>query len=85
LGEFPSSFFLVGRRGHSRFYLRLEERSILLTKWGLHCLNAYRSEPYRHPVKGKLVGTSKREIVIENPEGLRLHFPREGQILRKAS
>jgi len=43
------------------------------------------SEPYRHPVKGKLVGTSKREIVIEVPEGLRLHFPREGQILREVS
>ncbi|KAF7185719.1 hypothetical protein HII31_12950 [Pseudocercospora fuligena] len=47
-------------------------------------VDALGSEPYRHPVAGKLVATSKDEIVIEVPTGLRLHFPRQGQILRRA-
>ncbi|KAI5366271.1 putative Thioredoxin-like superfamily [Septoria linicola] len=46
-------------------------------------VDALGSDVSRHPVHGKLVATSTKEIVIEVPTGLRLHFPREGQILRE--
>ncbi|USW54474.1 Putative glutathione S-transferase domain superfamily [Septoria linicola] len=46
-------------------------------------VDALGSDVRRHPVHGKLVATSTKEIVIEVPTGLRLHFPREGQILRE--
>jgi len=41
-------------------------------------------KPGGRPQEGKLVGLSKREIVIELENGLRLHFPRLGYVLKKA-
>lgn len=42
------------------------------------------SEPRKHPVHGKLYATDGYEFVLEVPTGLRIHFPRESTILRKA-
>lgn len=42
------------------------------------------SAPHSHPQAGKLFATSRAEIVIELPNGLHVHFPREGYILREA-
>lgn len=39
--------------------------------------------PGKHPQAGKLVGTSKEEIVLALESGVRLHFPREGYVLRE--
>ena len=33
---------------------------------------------------GKLVGLSRREIVIELENGIRLHFPRIGYVVKQA-
>lgn len=41
------------------------------------------SEPGSHPQKGKLVGTNADELVVEvGKDGVRLHFPRIGYIVR---
>lgn len=40
------------------------------------------STPGSHPQNGKLVGTSIDEVVIEVNDGIRLHFPRIGYIVR---
>lgn len=42
------------------------------------------AEPGAHLQKGRLHGLSSKEIVLELPTGVRLHFPRRGYILRKA-
>lgn len=42
------------------------------------------STPGSHPQVGKLVGTNRKEIVIQLENGLRLHFPRLGYVVRKA-
>lgn len=38
--------------------------------------------PGSHPQAGKLVATSIDEFVVEVNDGLRLHFPRIGYIVR---
>ena len=41
------------------------------------------STPGSHPQAGKLVGTTADEVVIEvGNDGVRLHFPRIGYIVR---
>jgi hypothetical protein len=40
------------------------------------------SEPGSHPQAGKLVGTSIDEVVIEVNDGIHLHFPKIGYIVR---
>lgn len=42
------------------------------------------TEPGAHLQHGKLFGLSPAEIVLELPTGVRLHFPRKGQVLKKA-
>lgn len=42
------------------------------------------AEPGTHPQYGKLVGLSKRETVLELDNGLRVHFPRVGYVVKKA-
>lgn len=42
------------------------------------------STPGSHPQVGKLVGSSRTETVIQLENGLRLHFPRLGYVVRKA-
>ena len=44
----------------------------------------FSSTPGSHPQAGKLVGLTKKEIVLGLDSGVHLHFPREGYILRKA-
>lgn len=43
------------------------------------------SAPGSHPQIGKLIGTSRKEVVIQLENGLRLHFPRLGYVVRNAS
>ena len=40
------------------------------------------SAPGSHPQEGKLIGTSINELVLELDHGIRLHFPREGYIVK---
>ncbi|OCK75600.1 hypothetical protein K432DRAFT_429307 [Lepidopterella palustris CBS 459.81] len=40
--------------------------------------------PGAHPQAGKLVGVSMKEVVLELDNSVRLHFPRQGYIVRKA-
>lgn len=42
------------------------------------------SEPHKHPVLGRLYATDGYEFVLDVDSGLRVHFPREGVILRRA-
>lgn len=37
-----------------------------------------------HPQKGKLVGLDQRETVVELKNGLRVHFPRVGYVVKEA-
>jgi len=41
------------------------------------------SEPGSHPQVGKLVGTTRHEVILELDGGIRVHFPRQGYIVRK--
>ncbi|KIY03549.1 uncharacterized protein Z520_00240 [Fonsecaea multimorphosa CBS 102226] len=41
------------------------------------------AKPGGRPQEGKLVGLSRREIVVELPNGLRMHFPRLGFVLKR--
>lgn len=43
------------------------------------------SKPGSHPQAGKLVGATKKEVVLEVDDGIHLHFPREGYVVREAS
>jgi glutathione S-transferase len=40
--------------------------------------------PGAHPQNGKLVGLDKNEIVVELKNGIRLHFPRVGYLVKEA-
>jgi hypothetical protein len=40
--------------------------------------------PGSHPQEGKLLGASQNEIVLGLKNGIRLHFPRLGYIVKKA-
>ncbi|CZT18046.1 uncharacterized protein RCC_03884 [Ramularia collo-cygni] len=42
------------------------------------------SDPRKHSVHGKLQATDGYEFVLDVPTGLRIHFPRESVILRRA-
>jgi len=42
------------------------------------------AKPYNRNQLGKLVGLGRREIVIELTNGIRMHFPRMGYVVRKA-
>ncbi|KAH6644302.1 hypothetical protein C7974DRAFT_18294 [Boeremia exigua] len=42
------------------------------------------TEAGAHPQKGKLVGTNDRETVIELKNGIRVHFPRIGYVVKEA-
>ncbi|KAK5164352.1 uncharacterized protein LTR77_010048 [Saxophila tyrrhenica] len=42
------------------------------------------AEPGAHPQVGKLVGLTKRELVLELDNGIRLHFPKEGYVVKAA-
>lgn len=44
----------------------------------------YSEAPGSHPQVGKLLGTSSNEVVIELENGIRVHFPREGYLVKKA-
>lgn len=41
------------------------------------------AEPGTHPQLGKLVGLNKRQIVLSLDNGLRVHFPRIGYVVKK--
>ncbi|KJX99270.1 glutathione s-transferase like protein [Zymoseptoria brevis] len=45
-------------------------------------IESFDSTPGAHPQAGKLVGTSIDEVVIEVTDGIRLHFPKIGYIVR---
>ncbi|KAK4495763.1 hypothetical protein PRZ48_013031 [Zasmidium cellare] len=45
-------------------------------------VESFDSTPGSFPQAGKLVGTTIDEVVIEIPNGIRLHFPRIGYIVR---
>lgn len=45
-------------------------------------IDSYSTDPGKHPQAGKLIGTSIDETVIELKDGVRLHFPRVGYIVR---
>ncbi|KAF2815955.1 uncharacterized protein BDZ99DRAFT_514579 [Mytilinidion resinicola] len=47
---------------------------------GVESLDA---EPGAHPQNGKLVGVGLKEVVLELENGIRLHFPRQGYVVRK--
>jgi glutathione S-transferase len=42
------------------------------------------TEPGAHPQKGKLVGLNDKETVVELKNGIRVHFPRIGYVVKKA-
>lgn len=42
------------------------------------------TEPGAHPQKGKLVGLNDNETVVELDNGIRVHFPRIGYVVKKA-
>ncbi|KAF3011212.1 hypothetical protein E8E13_011619 [Curvularia kusanoi] len=42
------------------------------------------TEPGAHPQHGKLVGVNEKETVIELENGIRLHFPRIGYLVKEA-
>ncbi|KAJ8117030.1 hypothetical protein OPT61_g1674 [Boeremia exigua] len=42
------------------------------------------TEAGAHPQKGKLIGANRKEIVIELKNGIRLHFPRVGYVVKEA-
>lgn len=42
------------------------------------------TEPGAHPQKGRLVGLNKEKTVIELKNGLRIHFPRIGYVVKEA-
>ncbi|KAF1923443.1 uncharacterized protein M421DRAFT_104431 [Didymella exigua CBS 183.55] len=42
------------------------------------------TEPGRHPQRGRLVGADRREVVVELENGIRLHFPRVGYVVKPA-
>ncbi|KZM20194.1 uncharacterized protein EKO05_0001098 [Ascochyta rabiei] len=42
------------------------------------------TEPGAHPQKGKLVGLNDKETVVELKNGIRLHFPRIGYVVKEA-
>lgn len=51
----------------------------------LHMLTCVRSaKPGVHFQAGKLVGASKHEVVLGLESGIRVHFPRNGYIVREA-
>lgn len=41
------------------------------------------TEPGAHPQHGKLVGVNGRETVLELKDGIRLHFPRVGYVVKE--
>jgi len=41
--------------------------------------------PGAHPQAGRLVGVGLKEVVLALDNGLRLHFPRQGYVVRPAS
>lgn len=43
------------------------------------------ADPGAHPQEGKLVGLSTKKVVIELENGLRIHFPRIGYVIHKAT
>jgi len=42
------------------------------------------AKPNNRNQLGKLIGLGRREIVIELTNGVRMHFPRIGYVVRKA-
>lgn len=42
------------------------------------------STPGSHPQHGKLVGAGRDETVLELENGIRLHFPRNGYVVKAA-
>lgn len=42
------------------------------------------TKPGAHPQKGKLVGLDQRETIVELKNGLRVHFPRIGYVVKEA-
>lgn len=44
----------------------------------------YSSEPGSHPQAGKLLGTTLKTVTLGLDNGIRLHFPREGYVVKKA-
>ncbi|EME41146.1 hypothetical protein DOTSEDRAFT_46216 [Dothistroma septosporum NZE10] len=48
-------------------------------------VESFDTKPGAYPQAGKLVGLNDEEIVVEVKDGVRLHFPRVGYIVRDAS
>ncbi|KAH9826658.1 glutathione s-transferase like protein, partial [Teratosphaeria destructans] len=46
-------------------------------------VESYDTPPGSHPQVGKLLGTSENEVVIEVRDGVKLHFPKIGYIVRQ--
>ena len=42
------------------------------------------TEAGAHPQKGKLVGVNNKEVVVELKNGIRVHFPRIGYVVKEA-
>lgn len=67
--------------------LLLRVWSKLVYFWCDECVVAdllYSSEPNSHPQAGKLLGTSLKTVTLGLDNGIRIHFPREGYIVKKA-
>lgn len=43
------------------------------------------ADPGAHPQEGKLVGLNTKKVVIELENGLRIHFPRVGYVVHRAT
>ena len=64
--------------------VEVEPKPLLGMKRSDHAeIEASDAAPGTYPQKGRLVGLNVREAVIELDNGLRLHFPRQGYVLKK--
>lgn len=43
------------------------------------------ADPGAHPQQGKLVGLNTKKVVVELENGLRIHFPRIGYVIHRAT
>lgn len=53
-------------------------------QWAVTSLTGPSADGAKHPQKGKLIGLSRNETVLQLDNGVRVHFPRVGYVIRKA-
>jgi glutathione S-transferase len=85
IGEEDVKDFLL-RSEYSAKNIGVDEKDYLGIKQGTEvAVENSDTKAGAHPQKGKLVGLDQREVVVELKNGLRVHFPRVGYVVKEAT